>query len=101
MHTNGETISSKTSENLIEACQQILKEQWKGCIPANRLRPKLLARLVGTPPSKAYFIVGSLAKTKSIGAVVMCVSLVWLREKRGLIANEIAESEQSLHLFDW
>jgi hypothetical protein len=65
----------------------------------NDVRPKLLTRLLGTPPSEAYFIVQGLAKTSSINGAV-CEFGVAQGETSALIANEIVRSNKMLHLFD-
>jgi len=61
--TTNEAVRFENFENLVRAYEQLLSERGrKELIPANQIRPKLLARLFGTPPSEAYFIVESLAK---------------------------------------
>jgi hypothetical protein len=59
----------------------------------------LLARLLGTPPSEAYFIVRALAACKDIDGDV-CEFGVAQGETSALIANEILASDKVLHLFD-
>src|SRR5665647_1170768 len=49
--------------NLAQAYEQRLNGSGN-LIVANEIRSKLLARLDGTPPSEAYFIVHALAKCK-------------------------------------
>jgi hypothetical protein len=68
-------------------------------ISKNDLRPKLLARLLGTPPSEAYFIVHALAKCQNVAGEV-CEFGVAQGETSTLIANEIQSSNKVLHLFD-
>ncbi|MCK5819060.1 MAG: hypothetical protein KAH18_07360 [Psychromonas sp.] len=46
--------------NLTQAYEQRLNEVNNIAIETNDIRPKLLARLLGTPPSEAYFIVHAL-----------------------------------------
>lgn len=66
----------------------------------NSLRPELLARLLGTPPSEAYFIIQALAKCKDVRGDV-CEFGVAQGETSALIANEIVSfGEKTLHLFD-
>ena len=66
----------------------------------NEIRPKLLARLLGTPPSEAYFILQALAKCKDLPGDV-CEFGVAQGETSALIANEIAsQGSKRLHLFD-
>ncbi len=69
-------------------------------IVPNEIRPKLLARLLGTPPSEAYFIVQALCKCKDTPGDV-CEFGVAQGETSALIANEIAPyHSKRLHLFD-
>ena len=68
-------------------------------IEANEIRSKLLARLLGTPPSEAFFIVHALAKCKDVGGDV-CEFGVAQGETSALIANEIQSGSKNLHLFD-
>jgi O-methyltransferase len=85
--------------NLSIAYEQRLNEE-KPLIPQNELRPKLLARLLGTPPSEAYFIVAGLAACKDVAGDV-CEFGVAQGETSALIANEISSwPGRKLHLFD-
>lgn len=69
-------------------------------LPANELRPKLLARLLGTPPSEAYFIIHALTCCKDLKGDI-CEFGVAQGETSALIANEIAKyTTKKLHLFD-
>ena len=68
-------------------------------LPANEVRSKLLARLLGTPPSEAYFIVQALAQSKNVKGEI-CEFGVAQGETSALIANEIAHTTKTLHLFD-
>ena len=87
-------------ENLAKAYEHLLNEAEKSNpIQANTMRAKLLARLLGTPPSEAYFIVQGLAKTRLVDGDV-CEFGVAQGETSALIANEIADSNKILHLFD-
>ena len=86
-------------KNLSYAYEQLLNESRKKLILHDELRPKLLARLLGTPPSEAYYIIESLSKTKSVDGDV-CEFGVAQGETSTLIANEIVTSEKKLHLFD-
>lgn len=65
----------------------------------NQLRPRLLGRLLGTPPSQAFEIINMLGKTVNIGGDV-CEFGVAQGETSALIANEICGSDKILHLFD-
>lgn len=69
------------------------------CIEWNDTRPILLARLLGTPPSEAYYIVQALSKTKDISGDV-CEFGVAQGETSALIANEIIHGDKNFHLFD-
>jgi O-methyltransferase len=85
--------------NLASAYEQRLNEQDNLILP-NQIRPKLLGRLLGTPPSEAYFIVQALAKCKDVPGDV-CEFGVAQGETSALIANEIMlSSHKRLHLFD-
>lgn len=85
--------------NLAQAYEQRLNED-KNCILQNETRPKLLARLLGTQPSEAYFIIQALSKCKDVAGDV-CEFGVAQGETSALIANEIALiSNRRLHLFD-
>ena len=85
--------------NLAQAYEQRLNES-NGLIPPNERRPKLLARLLGTPPSEAYFIVQALAQCNDLDGDV-CEFGVAQGETSALIANEIAHTNHKIfHLFD-
>lgn len=69
-------------------------------VRADDVRPKLLGRLLGTPPSEAYFIVEGLARSRDLPGDV-CEFGVAQGETSALIANEIAPLHgKRLHLFD-
>jgi O-methyltransferase len=85
--------------NLTKAYEQCVNDHDALILP-NEVRPKLLARLMGTPPSEAYFIVQALSKCKDVPGDV-CEFGVAQGETSALIANEIAQfSNKCLHLFD-
>lgn len=85
--------------NLAIAYEQRLNES-NNHILANEVRPKLLARLLGTPPAEAYFIVQALSQCKNIYGDV-CEFGVAQGETSALIANEILPyNHKILHLFD-
>jgi len=84
--------------NLAQAYEQRLNGSGN-LIVANEIRSKLLARLDGTPPSEAYFIVNALAKCKDASGAI-CEFGVAQGETSALIANEIQSSNKVLHLFD-
>ena len=86
-------------KSLVQAYEQRLNES-NNLISPNDIRTQLLARLLGTPPSEAYFIVQALAKCKNISGDV-CEFGVAQGETSVLIANEIAQyNNKILHLFD-
>jgi len=85
--------------NLATVYEKKLNDEQELILP-NETRPKLLARLLGTPPSEAYFIIQALAICKDIPGDV-CEFGVAQGETSALIANEIALfSNKRLHLFD-
>jgi hypothetical protein len=85
--------------NLVAAYEQCLNEK-DDLIQPNEIRPKLLARLLGTPPAEAYFIVQALSRCKNIPGDI-CEFGVAQGETSALIANEISlDCNKRLHLFD-
>jgi O-methyltransferase len=84
--------------SLATAYEQKLSEA-SGLIPQNARRAQLLARLQGTPPSEAYFIIQALAGCRELAGDV-CEFGVAQGETSALMANEIAHSDKRLHLFD-
>jgi len=96
---SGPQVSFDNFVNLAQAYEQRLTES-NNLVPANAIRPKLLARLLGTPPSEAYFIIRALAQCNNINGDV-CEFGVAQGDTSALIANEIAFSgNKILHLFD-
>jgi hypothetical protein len=88
LHRSSEQrVSFKNFANLTLAYEQRLNEA-NHLIEPNEIRSKLLARLRGTPPSEAYFIVQALAECKDIRGDV-CEFGVAQGETSALIANEI------------
>jgi len=86
-------------QNLAQAYEFYLKES-NTPIKRNELRAKLMARLLGTPPSEAYFIVQAIAKCTNINGDV-CEFGIAQGETSALIANEITLMDNKvLHLFD-
>ena len=86
--------------NLFNAYEFLFKE-YRECeiIPANKMRAELTARLLGTPPSEAYFIIEAIIKTNLIEGDI-CEFGVAQGETSTLMANEIRESNKILNLFD-
>lgn len=88
--------------NLVQSYEQVLNESAPSnqLILPNETRPKLLTRLLGTPPSEAYFIIQALAKCRELEGDV-CEFGVAQGETSALIANEIKlTGHKVLHLFD-
>ena len=88
--------------NLAQAYEQRINESTnqESRLSANEVRPKLLARLLGTPPTEAYFIIQALAQCTNMNGDI-CEFGVAQGETSALIANEIAQSTtKTLHLFD-
>jgi O-methyltransferase len=68
-------------------------------IQPNGIRAEIASRLLGTPPSEAFFIIEAIAKTNLIEGAV-CEFGVAQGETSALIANEIRKSNKIFHLFD-
>ncbi len=97
--TQDESVPYENFLNLVLAYEQRYMDLG-GVIPSNDLRPKLLSRLMGTPPSEAYAIIESLEKTKNLSGDI-CEFGVAQGATTSIIANEISQSsEKVLHLFD-
>lgn len=97
--SSGRSVPFDNFLNLTIAYEQCLNDKDDLILP-NEIRPELLARLLGTPPSEAYFIVQALSKCKDLRGDV-CEFGVAQGETSALIANEIAlSSNKRLHLFD-
>lgn len=87
-------------ESLVELYEQRLNDfRGLSLIRPNQLRSKLLARLIGTPPSEGYFIVEALSQCRQVKGDV-CEFGVAQGATSALIANEIADGNKTLHLFD-
>ena len=85
--------------NLATAYEKCINDVDDQILP-NDIRPKLLARLLGTPPTEAYFIGQALSKGKDVPGDV-CEFGVAQGETSALIANEIASSvNKNFHMFD-
>jgi len=85
--------------NLALAYEKRLNDR-ENLIGENANRPRLLARLSGTPPSEAYFIIQSLLRSRDVPGDV-CEFGVAQGETSALIANEMASmGRKRLHLFD-
>lgn len=100
LHRSSEQqVSFRNFVNLTQAYEQRLNEELDISILENEIRSKLLIRLLGTPPSEAYFIVQALTRCKNISGDV-CEFGVAQGETSALIANEIRSGNKVLHLFD-
>lgn len=85
--------------NLTQAYEQRRRESGIA-IPASETRPPLLARLLGTRPSEAYYLVEALAQCCDVEGDV-CEFGVAQGETSALMADEIRLHEgKVLHLFD-
>ncbi|HKZ15989.1 MAG TPA: TylF/MycF/NovP-related O-methyltransferase [Geobacteraceae bacterium] len=99
LHRSSEQcVKFENFSNLSQTYEQCLNKS-ENLIAASEIRPKLLARLLGTLPSEAYFIVQALSKCKDLNGDI-CEFGVAQGETSALIANEILSSNKILHLFD-
>jgi O-methyltransferase len=87
--------------NLVEAYIHHLDAQSPPTarLGTNSLRCTILGRLIGTPPSEAFYLLQGLAATRSVEGDV-CEFGVAQGETSALIANELAAGDKTLHLFD-
>lgn len=93
------SIAENNFANLVQAYEQYSIEAGDKITP-NPLRVKLLARLQGTPPSEAYFIIKALAECACLRGDV-CEFGVAQGATSALIGSELlAYSDKTLHLFD-
>lgn len=95
---DGQRVRYKNFVSLCEAYEQRLAEAGES-LAANATRPRLLARLMGTPPGEAYFIIRALAQAGVVEGDV-CEFGVAQGETSALIANEVVAGDKTLHLFD-
>lgn len=94
-----DAVLASNFENLTFAYEFLFNSEGFS-LPANALRPQLLSRLLGTPPSEAYFIIQGIHRTKNIPGDV-CEFGVAQGETSALIANELfGYTDRILHLFD-
>jgi O-methyltransferase len=93
-----QTVSLRNFQSLAQAYELRLNES-QNAIVANEMRAELLGRLLGTPPSEAYFIVQALAQSQRVQGDV-CEFGVAQGETSALLANEIRSRKATLHLFD-
>lgn len=86
-------------KNACSVYEYLFSKDFPGTIKKDEKRLDIMQRLLGTPPSEAYFIVNLLEKTKHVIGDV-CEFGVAQGETSCLIANEIKLSKKLLHLFD-
>ena len=84
--------------NPTQAYEQRLNESGD-LIEINETRSTLIARMCGTPPSEAYYLVEALTRCTNVRGDV-CEYGVAQGETSALIANEIRSGSKALHLFD-
>jgi O-methyltransferase len=95
-------VKREVFTNLASAYELLKNESVKGkvLIKPNTQRFFLLSRLMGTPPSEAYFLIQALMQTELVDGDV-CEFGVAQGETSALIASEIYGCrEKVLHLFD-
>lgn len=69
-------------------------------IPFNKRRYQLMASLIGTPPTEAYFLIKAIHETENVEGDI-CEFGVAQGSTSALIANEISDfSNKKLNLFD-
>jgi hypothetical protein len=90
---------SSNFNDLATAYENLFQKEESFSLEGDPLRIKLLSRLRGTPPPEAYFLIQGLTKTRGVPGDV-CEFGVAQGETSALIANELRESEKTLHLFD-
>jgi hypothetical protein len=91
-------LASRNFQSLSQFVDERLREA--GCdVPKNPMRPQLLSRLQGTPPSEAYFLIEALHATRDLPGDI-CEFGVAQGETSALLANEIRDTTKRLHLFD-
>lgn len=96
--SHGQHVRFRNFANLAQAYEQRLHDVGIN-LNKDETRVKLLARMQGTPPSEAYFIVDAIAKCKDVDGD-LCEFGVAQGETSALIANEIITNNKILHLFD-
>lgn len=85
-------------KNLSGAYEQRVCEA-DGVLSGNERRAALLSRLLGTPPSEAYYLIQALELCLEVPGDV-CEFGVAQGETSALMANEILATTKRLHLFD-
>jgi hypothetical protein len=91
-------LASRNFQSLSQFVDQRLREAGFD-IPKNSLRAQLLSRLLGTPPSEAYFLIEAIHATRDLPGDI-CEFGVAQGETSALLANEIRDTSKRLHLFD-
>jgi O-methyltransferase len=94
-------VPLETFKSLSQAYEQLIIETkvHAAAIPPDETRHALLARLLGTSPAEAFYIIDALVQTREIAGDV-CEFGVAQGETSALIANEILPTNKVLHLFD-
>jgi len=86
--------------NILEGYQhQFIESRGGPPLPANDLRKRILMRLLGTPPTEAFYILDGLNRTRDLPGDV-CEFGVAQGETSSLIANEIMAGSKKLFLYD-
>ena len=85
--------------SLVSAFEKLFQQTEGVNLNKKASRTFSLARLRGTPPAEAYFIINALFQTQTINGDV-CEFGVAQGETSALIANEILAGGKKLHLFD-
>jgi hypothetical protein len=85
--------------SLASAYEHLIQQTEGINLSKNASRTAILARLCGTPPAEAYFIINALFQTHDVNGDV-CEFGVAQGETSALIANEILASDKKFHLFD-
>lgn len=99
IRANAPQVSWDNFSNLVQVYEQRINNEENLILP-NETRTILLGRLLGTPPSEAYFIAQALSKCKDLKGDV-CEFGVAQGETSAFIANEIVHcNNKRLHLFD-
>ncbi len=91
-------ILNQNFDNLLNNYENLFGGRF-GNIPVNPKRGEVMKKLLGTPPSEAYFLIKFIAETEFIPGDI-CEFGVAQGITSQLIATEIQDSEKKFHLFD-
>jgi predicted O-methyltransferase YrrM len=90
----------KNLENILQGYEsQFIKIRGGQPLPLDKLRHKIMMRLLGTPPTEAFYLLDALNRTRAIPGDV-CEFGVAQGETSSLIANEIRNGRKKLFLYD-